>query len=160
MLEKSYRVGLVGILVIALWSCASQKPQPILFENIQVRYQSAFHEQGPDAYLINSVAELDSVLAKLQLSAGAGGIDMAELLQDRSLILVYGGNRPTAGHKLHVLKINRLKKELQIKSRLFVPGTNCYVPQVITYPLQVVAIPKIQDVRLTLDLLQSTQDCK
>lgn len=145
---------------MTLWSCASQKPQPVLFENIQVRYQSAYHEQGPDAFLINSTAELEAVLSKLELSPSVGGIDLGELLSDRSLILVYGGNRPTAGHKLHVLKINQTKKELQIKSRLFVPGTNCYVPQVITYPLQVVAIPKTQGVQLTLDLLQSTQDCK
>lgn len=159
-MEKSYRLGLVALLTFALSSCASQKTQPILFENIQVRYQSAYHEQGPDAYLINSTTELDSVLAKLQLTPSPGGIDLTEMLQDRSLILVYGGNRPTAGHKLHVLKINRVKKELQIKSRLFVPGANCYVPQVITYPLQVVAIPKTTGVQLTLDLLQSTQDCK
>jgi len=159
-LEKLYRLGFIGIFTLALWSCASQKAQPILFENIQVRYQSAYHEQGPDAFLINTTAELEAILAKLQLSAAPGGIDLTELLNDRSLILVYGGNRPTAGHKLHVLKINRLKKELQIKSRLFVPGANCYVPQVITYPLQVVAIPKTENVQLTLDLLQSTQDCK
>lgn len=159
-MEKLYRLAIIGILSMALWSCASQKAQPILFENIQVRYQSAFHEQGPNAYLINSTAELDSVLALLQLTASPGGIDLAEVLSDRSLILVYGGNRPSSGHKLHVLKINQVKKELQIKSRLFVPGANCYVPQVITYPLQVVAIPKTKGVQLTLDLLQSTQDCK
>lgn len=151
---------LAGLLLAVSWSCASQKPQAVMFENIQVRYQSAYHEQGPNAYLINTTAELDSVLALLQLTSSPGGIDLAEVLSDRSLILVYGGNRPSAGHKLHVLKINQIKKEMQIKSRLFVPGANCYVPQVITYPLQVVAIPKTKGVQLTLDLLQSTQDCK
>ena len=130
------------------------------FENIQVRYQSAFNEAKPNAYLINTPEELEKVLQELKLTANPGSIDLGQLLAEQSLLLVYGGNRPTAGHKLHVLKVTRSRKELTIKSRLFVPGANCYVQQLLTYPLQVVAIPKTQGVRLTLDLLQSTQDCK
>ncbi|MBA4304411.1 MAG: hypothetical protein C0424_09325 [Sphingobacteriaceae bacterium] len=138
----------------------AQRQQVVPFENIQVRYQSAFNESKPNAFLINTPAELEKVLTDLKLTANPGSIDLAEFLAEQSLLLVYGGNRPTSGHKLHVLKVTRSRKELIIKSRLFVPGTNCYVPQVVTYPLQVVAIPKTQGVRLTLDLLQSTQDCK
>lgn len=138
----------------------AQRQQAVPFENIQVRYQSAYHEAKPNAYLINTTADLERVLQELKLTPNAGSIDLTDFLAEQSLLLVYGGNRPTSGHKLHVLKVTRNRKELVIKSRLFVPGTNCYVPQVITYPLQVVAIPKTQGVRLTLDLLQSTQDCK
>ncbi len=154
------RRALLLSFILLFWSCAAQKAKPILFENIQVRYQSAYHEQGPNAYLINTSAELDEVLSRLKLTPAPGSIDLAGLLAEQSLILVYGGNRPTAGHKLHVLKITQRKKELVIKSRLFVPGAICYVPQVISYPLQVVAIPKTNGVLLTLDLLQSGQDCK
>lgn len=138
----------------------AQRLQVLPFENIQVRYQSAFNESKPNVFLINTPAELEKVLQELKLTANPGSIDLAEFLAEQSLLLVYGGNRPTSGHKLHVLKVTRSRKELIIKSRLFVPGANCYVPQVVTYPLQVVAIPKTQGVRLTLDLLQSTQDCK
>lgn len=138
----------------------AQRQQAVPFENIQVRYQSAFHESKPNAFLINTPAELEKVLTELKLTANPGSIDLSEFLAEQSLLLVYGGNRPSSGHKLHVLKVTRSRKELTIKSRLFVPGANCYVPQVVTYPLQVVAIPKTQGVRLTLDLLQSTQDCK
>lgn len=130
------------------------------FENIQVRYQSAMNEAKPNAFLINTEADLQRVLQDLKLTASPGSIDLTAFLADQSLLLVYGGNRPSSGHKLHVLKVTRNRKELVVKSRLFVPGANCYVPQVVTYPLQVVAIPKTQGVRLTLDLLQSTQDCK
>ncbi|MFN3528860.1 MAG: protease complex subunit PrcB family protein [Bacteroidia bacterium] len=148
------------VLVIGLNGCASKKQQTVLFENIQVRYESMYNELGPNAFLINTKAELDSVQSLLELSPAKGMPDLSLFLEDRSLVLVYGGMRPSAGYRLHVLKLSRTKNELFIRTRLFKPGENCYVSTVITYPLQVVAIPKTTQVRLNLDLLESTQDCK
>lgn len=148
------------LLFISLYGCASKKQQTVRYEVMEVRYESMYNEHGPNAFLINTKAQLDSVQRFLELSPAEGMPDLSLFLEDRSLLLVYGGMRPSAGYRLHVLKLIRTKKELFIGARVIKPGENCYVSTVITYPLQVVALPKTSGLRLNLDLLESTEDCK
>lgn len=132
----------------------------IIFENIQVRYDGADPKQGPNAYIINSEERLRGVLAELQLTPRIGNPDLTAYLPEYTLIVVYGGIRNTGGHRLHVTKIIQKKRELVVRARMLQPGPNCNTTSVISHPIQIVAVPKNATRRLTLDFLESIQDCK
>lgn len=148
------------LIVFTALGCASQKGQMIIFENVQVRYDGAHPKQGPNAYIINSEERLRAVLADLQLNPRIGNPDLTAYLPEYTLIVVYGGIRKTGGHRLHVTKIIQKKRELVVRARMLQPGPNCNTSSVISYPVQIVAIPKNATKRLTLDFLESIQDCK
>lgn len=148
------------LIVFTSLGCASQKGQMIIFENIQVRYDGAHPKQGPNAYLINSEERLRKVLEDLQLTPRIGNPDLTPYLAEYTLIVVYGGIRKTGGHRLHVTKVIQNKRELVVRARMLQPGPNCNTTSVITHPVQIVAVPKNTMKRLTLDFLESIQDCK
>ncbi len=156
-MKKYFFLVVIGL---GLSACASQKGQMVIFENIQVRYDSEYNEAERTAFIINTEAELQAALTQLQLSPRRGTPDLAAFLSDRTLVFVYGGMRRTAGHRLHVTKVVQKRNTLIVRARMLQPGPNCVTSDVITYPLQVVAIPKNESVKLTLDFLESIQDCE
>lgn len=156
-MKKYFFLVLLGF---GLSACASNKGQLLIFENIQVRYDSEYNELERTAFVINTEAELLAALTQLQLSPRRGTPDLAAFLDDRTLIVVYGGMRRTAGHRLHVTKISQKRSGLTVRARMLQPGPNCVTSSVLSYPLQVVAIPKNKTAKLTLDFLESIQDCE
>jgi hypothetical protein len=153
-------IAFLILVFFTVLGCASQKGQMIIFENVQVRYDGAHPKQGPNAYIINSEERLRAVLADLQLNPRIGNPDLTAYLPEYTLIVVYGGIRKTGGHRLHVTKIIQKKRELVVRARMLQPGPNCNTSSVISYPVQIVAIPKNATKRLNLDFLESIQDCK
>jgi hypothetical protein len=148
------------LLAFATLGCASQKGQMIIFENIQVRYDGAHPQQGPNAYIINSEERLKGVLAALQLTPRLGNPDLTAYLPEHTLILVYGGIRKTGGNRFHVTKILQKNRQLVVRARMLQPGPNCNTTSVISHPVQIIAVPKNATKHLALDFLESIQDCK
>lgn len=147
------------VLILPVAGCASKKGNMVLFENVQMRFQVNETNKKPAIFLINNSADLNRVLSSLELVPARGMSDLNLFLEDRSLILVHAGRRSTANNKLYIVKVFENKKGMTVRARILVPGQNCEKNLLETYPVQLIAVPKVFASKLTLDLLETLQNC-
>jgi hypothetical protein len=147
------------VLILTVSGCASKKGNMVLFENVQMRFQVNETNEKPAIFLINNSADLSRVLSSLELVPARGMPDLNIFLEDRSLIVIHAGRRISANNKLYVIKVVENKKGMTVRARILVPGQNCGNNNSVTYPVQVIAVPKVLAGKLTLDLIETLQNC-
>ena len=87
-------------------------------------------------------------------------MDLTPYYQTHTLLLVYGGWQRSTGYKLDSRNMVQTGKKVQIKAVLHTPGEGCLQADMITYPMQILAVPKQKKVRYSLDLQKVTKNCR
>lgn len=141
-------------------SCMSTKVSELSFEYVPADFFSTYNELPPQVYLINGQAEFDSICKLLQLEPGMHEVDYNVYFKENSLLLVYGGMQRTTGYDVNTLSVLAGKKSLHLKLELIRPGQQCMVADMITYPLQILAVEKMEDVELSFDWVARDKDCR
>lgn len=137
-----------------LVSCAANKPKLLSFEYLPVDFQSMYNENGPNSYLINNDMDMQQVLKKLELQP-INEVDYGFFYENNSLLLIYGGMQRTTGYKIDLKSVTLAKGKLEVRAELHGPGEGCLLGDAITYPTQLIAIPKFdgQYVMLTMPVI-------
>lgn len=140
--------------------CMSTKVSELSFEYVPADFISTYNEMPPQVYLINGQAEFDSICKRLQLAPGMHEVDYNAYFKENSLLLVYGGMQRTTGYDVNTLSVLAGKKSLHLKLELIRPGQQCMVADMITYPLQILAVEKMEEVELSFDWVARDKDCR
>lgn len=135
------RYILFSLLAVFISSCAAKKPQLLGFEYLPAVYEHEYVEHPAKAYLLNDQESYDKLLGELKIKQ-QGRSDYSDYWENSSLLLVYGGTRPTSGYNIQTDSISYLGKGMKITAIFIEPGENCVVSDMITYPFQLLAIPK------------------
>ena len=64
--------------------------------------------------------------------------------QDRMVVAVFQGKKPTSGYQINVTDVCKRKSNLAVTAKVQEPGPKCATLQKITYPNQLVTVPKVQ----------------
>lgn len=147
-------------LLLLFNSCGSKKPAVLSFEYLPAVYEHSYNEKPAQAYLVNSDADYLALLDTLGIR------QQDEIFYDsywaaNSLLLVYGGMRPSSGFSLQTDSLIRRGNEIEIRATLVKPGDDCMVADVISYPFQLLAIPKSKEnTRFKLSITEKTKRCR
>jgi hypothetical protein len=152
--------ALLFLLSSLLLSCATQKPEALSFEYLSGVYEHRYVEKGAEVQLIGSAAEYESKLKALGCTPQGKEMEGFDF-EKRSLILLFGGTRPSSGYSIQTDSLIRTGKSLKLVAVLQKPGENCVVADMISYPMQLLAIDKpAKGTALTLSLKENTTDCQ
>lgn len=143
-----------------LSACMSTKVSELSFEYLPADFTSSYNELPSQLFLINSQAEFDSIYKLLQLGPGMHEVDYSVYFEANSLLLVYGGMQRSTGYEVNTRSVMAGKKKIELKAELIRPGQNCLVADMITYPLQLLAVEKIEEAELTFELTPRDKDCR
>lgn len=146
-------------LTALLASCASKKPQLLTFEYLPADFQSMYNEQAANIYVINSEKEMQEVLKGLKMQQ-INEVDYSYFYENNSLVLVYGGMQRTTGYKINLESATLTKGRLEVLAELQTPGEGCSMGDMITYPVQLIAIQKIEGKEVSLDMPSIAKPCK
>lgn len=142
---KNILIFCCGLLALPLLAgCAANKPQQLQYEILPVDYRVAKADAAPGSYLMQSVADLNKLIDELGLEPVSHEYDYAPYFENNDLLLIYGGQKPTTGFKVSTLEISASKKVLNVKAELQTPKAGCVLAQMITYPMELMAIPKFK----------------
>jgi hypothetical protein len=147
-------------LGLLLSSCGANKPTVLSFEYLPAVYEHSYNEKPAQAYLVNSDSEYLALLDSLGIRQ-QDEIFYESYWAANSLLLVYGGMRPSSGYSLQTDSLIRRGKEIEIRATLFKPGDDCMVADVISYPFQLLAIPKsTANTRFKLLITEKSKRCR
>ncbi|MDP2188946.1 MAG: protease complex subunit PrcB family protein [Sphingobacteriaceae bacterium] len=142
-----------------LMGCASNKPKLLTFEYLPSDFQSMYNEKGANIYVINNDNEMQEVLKELQMQP-INEVDYSFFYQNNSLVLIYGGMQRTTGYKVDLQSVTLTKGKLQVLAELHTPGEGCLMGDMITYPVQLIAIEKIAGKDVSLDMPVVAKPCR
>lgn len=142
-----------------LIGCASNKPKLLTFEYLPSDFQSLYNEKGANIYVINNENEMQEVLKELQMQP-INEVDYSFFYQNNSLVLIYGGMQRTTGYKVDLQSVTLTKGKLQVLAELHTPGEGCIMGDMITYPVQLIAIQKIKGDNASLDMPAVAKPCR
>lgn len=147
-------------LAAFLSACKSNKPRDLVFELLPADFMPMYNELGDTVFVIESQADFDSLSAKLQLQYYRNEIDLSSYYQSHTLLLVYGGWQRSTGYSLDTRSLKQAGRQVKINANLYVPGEGCLQADMITYPMQILAVPKQKKVRFSLELQKVTKNCR
>lgn len=149
-----------GILLLAcLSACKSNKPRELAFELLPADFMPMYNELNDTLFVLNSQAEYDTLAARLQLQFHQKEMDFSPYFNTHTLLLVYAGWQRTTGYALDTKKLVRTGKKVQVEATLSTPGEGCLMADMITYPMQILAVPKEKKVRYSLNLQKVSKNC-
>jgi len=154
------RYILFSLLTALLFGCASNKPTLMSFEYLPAVFEHEYAENEAKAYLINDQETYNELLGKLKMRQQDRD-EYNEYWENNSLLLVYGGTRPSSGYNIQTDTVISTGKKLEVFATLTEPGANCMVADMISYPMQLLAIPKTSandDIKLVLK--SSSKPCR
>jgi hypothetical protein len=161
MMNKRFHTLIFMLVLTALASCASLQPKAVSFEYLPALYQGgAADDLAPGFFVVNSPSELEVIVQKYQFQQGSSEIDLAYLLQNRTLLFVHGGLVPTSGHEVQIVEIKTSKRRIELSLRLQKPGKNCLVANAHEIPLQMVLIDKWSGNKQALQIVTFEKDCR
>lgn len=143
---------LFSLFAITLTACAVNKSQLLSFEYLPAVFEHEYSENEAKVYLVNDQNSYNALLTKLKMKQ-QDRTAYAEYWENNSLLLVYGGTRPSSGYYIQTDSLLQKGKTLEVIATLTGPGENCMVAEMITYPMQLLAIPKTKvkgDIKLHL----------
>ncbi len=138
--ERSLYI-LFSLLLIFGISCVASKAHLLSFEYLPAVFEHEYAEKEAKAYLINDQEDYYKLLKELKMRQQDRD-EYGEYWEKYSLLLVYGGTRPSSGYHIQTDTIIQKGKEMEVLATLHEPGNNCMVADMITYPVQLLAIPK------------------
>jgi hypothetical protein len=142
-----------------LMACASNKPKLLSFEYLPSNFQSMYNEKSASIHVINNEEEMQEVLKELQMQP-INEVDYSFFYQNNSLVLIYGGMQRTTGYKVDLQSVTLTKGKLQVLAELHTPGEGCIMGDMITYPVQLIAIQKIEGDNASLDMPTVAKPCR
>lgn len=147
-------------IAVLLTACKSQQPRELAFELLPVDFIPMYNELGDTVFVIQSQADFDSLSTRLQLQFQQNEMDLTPYFQTHTLLLVYGGWQRTTGYKLDSRNLVQSGKKVQINAALYTPGEGCLMADMITYPMQMLAVPKQKKARYSLELQKVSKNCR
>ncbi len=135
------RYILFSLLAVTVLACASKKPKLLMFEYLPAVFEHEYIESEAKVYLVNDPKRYQELLDELKMKQ-QDRETYTEYWEKNSLLLIYGGTRPSSGYNIQTDSILVTGKSLAVIATLTKPGDNCMVADVITYPVQLLSIPK------------------
>lgn len=148
-----------SLSAVLLFSCASNKPQLLTFEYLPADFQSMYNELPAELFVINNDNEMQEVLKKLQMQP-TNEVDYTYFYENNSLVLIYGGMQRTTGYKIDLQSVTLTKGKLDVLAELHTPGAGCLMGDMITYPVQLIAIQKIDGKLHSFELPAVAKPCQ
>ncbi len=137
-----------AVLTVLLFACGgsdAKKPSAVVVTQIY----SGFHcGSSPGHASVEWIADqmlLEGAFSKLSKQFSATGTAAPKVdFSSQRVVLVYMGQRPTAGYGLHLVndKFRTYKQTAEVTLEWTKPGKGMMTAQVITNPCVVLAIPK------------------
>ncbi|MFN3528861.1 MAG: protease complex subunit PrcB family protein [Bacteroidia bacterium] len=127
---------------LLLTGCRTHKPVALAYEIVPVDYRLSNENAAPGFYLMRSMNDMDKLIAALGLEPVSHEYDYSVYFGEYDLLLIYGGQKATSGYKIEALEVRGSKKSLRVIAELQSPKSGCLLAQMITYPMQLIAIPK------------------
>ena len=154
--------NLIFALLISLCcvACKSKKPSEMVFELLPAAFVPTYNELNDTLFVLNSQAEFDTLATRLQLQFEQHEMDLTPYFNTHTLLLVYAGWQRTTGYTLDCKKLLQTGKKVQVEATLFTPGEGCLMADMITYPMQLVVVPKQKKVRYSLVLQKVSKNCQ
>lgn len=140
-------------------ACASNKSKLLTFEYLPSDFQSMYNENPAKMYVINNENEMQQVLKELQMQP-INEVDYSYFYENNSLVLIYGGMQRTTGYKIELQSVTLTKGKLDVLAELHTPGEGCIMGDMITYPVQLIAIQKIAGDNVSLDMPAVAKPCR
>jgi hypothetical protein len=157
------RVRLYAYFIIVsflLSACAASKPKTIEFEVIPTQFQVAFQEIGPRMFVLKNEQDLLKAMAFLKLEAPEGPPDLSFYFPQHTVVLLYAGMQRSSGYMFGAEAVEVKKQAVSITARLLQPAADCMVSDVLTYPMQLIAIEHLGATDFNLDLVNAIRPCR
>lgn len=154
-----YLVLMASALFLAA-GCKSQKPVELSFELLPADFVPMYNELPAMLYVVNTPAEWDSLSARLQLQFTQHEMDLNGYFATHTLLLVYGGWQRTSGYQLDTKALIRTGKKVTVQAKLLSPGNGCLMADVITFPMQLLAVPKGKKRTYSLQMQTESKPCR
>jgi hypothetical protein len=158
-----FRIALCSCLLVItglLGSCAALLHKSPDFEPLPYKFQSAFTEFTPRLCYIGTVSDWHACLKQLELKPESGTPPVEQLLAGKHLLLLYGGMRPTTGFTIEANSLHVKGKSAELLASLNYPCMGSIQADMITYPVQLIAIKPFKKQRSwVLRLLEIQTDC-
>ena len=110
------------------------------------RISDDFYDRG---FLIQSEEEWAEVFS------GESGVDFNKY----SVLAEFVGQRNTGGYSVEILEVTESDNSINLFVKEMIPGENCMVTQVISYPFDVIVIPKTDKTLVEVEYRQEVYDC-
>lgn len=154
-----YLVLMTSALFLAA-GCRSQKPVELSFEVLPADFVPMYNELPAMLYVLNSTTEWDSLSARLQLQFTQHELDLSGYFATHTLLLVYGGWQRTSGYQLDTKALVQTGKKVSVHTKLLSPGNGCLMADVITFPMQLLAVPKGKKRTYSLQMQTESKPCR
>lgn len=150
---------LVGALLLGA-ACSSQKPTELSFELLPANFTPMYNELPATVYAVNSQAAWDSLSKRLQLQFAENEMDLTGYFKTHTLLLVYAGWQRTTGYQLDTKALTQTGKLITVQAKLFTPGEGCLMADMITFPMQLLAVPKGKKRTYSLQMQAEAKACR
>jgi hypothetical protein len=154
------RIFALCISLLIFTGCLSQKPEQLSFEILPVQFVPMYNELPATVYAINSQAEFDSLTARLQLQFIDNEMDLSGYYATHTLLLVYAGWQRTTGYQLDTKMLLRKGRQVGVHAVLQTPGEGCLMADMITFPMQLLAVPKGKKRVYSLEMQLMSKPCR
>lgn len=141
-------------------ACSSQKPTELSFELLPADFVPMYNELPAMLYVVNSQAEWDSLSARLQLQFTQNEMDFTSYYSTHTLLLVYAGWQRTTGYQLDTKSLIQTGRLVTAHAKLSTPGEGCLMADMITFPMQLIAVPKGKKRSYSLEMEKVSKDCR
>ncbi|MBI3911589.1 MAG: protease complex subunit PrcB family protein [Armatimonadetes bacterium] len=122
------------LLAVAVWPAGATQ---VRFRTLAQGQYSAVGKAGRQ--VIREARAFPKLWANLRQRGAAPRVDFRREM----VVAVFTGERPTAGHRVEITRIEQEGQDLVVHVRRQSPPTDAIVAQVITAPFHVVAVPRV-----------------
>lgn len=163
---KTFHINRYFLLLAFGWvflfgtACSSQKPTELVFEQLPANFTPMYNELPASIYVVNSKADWDSLSARLQLQFSENEMDLTSYYATHTLLLVYGGWQRTTGYQIDTKSLVQTGKLVTVQAKLFTPGEGCLMADMITFPMQLIAVPKGKKRTYSLQMQTESKACR
>ena len=162
--NKYFQTFAIALLFFGLFACKQSKStttqtktKSLNFEKIEDGTQCGI--KTDTLMLIRNINDLNTNWKKLKSNMG-GAVKIPVVdFSKHNIIIVAQGMKNSGGYSVDIKSVNVTANNVIVNADFNKPGKNCIVTDVITYPYEVIKIPKVNKMVL-LNKKEITNDCK
>ena len=161
--EMRFAIRAAACLVVSLWSLSALATGGVaggVVSAPRVRTLVRSSQGGlarPQTLIIEDRARLEQVLDRLRLD-GDPRVSKLDFSQQQ-VVAVFMGQKPSAGYKLEVARVEDEGDELVVVVNRYRPGPECMTISVVTYPYVLAAIPR-SDKPVSVQMVDKVRHCR
>lgn len=153
-------LAVLFLAMVLVTGCASQKPKELSFELLPANFTPMYNELPARLYVVNDQASWDSLSTQLQLQFTDNEMDLSGYFATHTLLLVYAGWQRTTGYQLDTKALVQTGKLVSLQAKLYTPGEGCLMADMITFPMQLIAVPKGKKRTYSLQMQTESKPCR